>query len=105
MRLPVLYAGVYVVRCGAAALPVGAFFARPRAGALADVPLVLVRLVGCAEHAALEVNTSLFSLHRARAASWLLLVLSGAWAGVAVAAPAARAIGSIDAGVARSFAG
>ncbi|WP_256859392.1 hypothetical protein [Burkholderia cenocepacia] len=72
MRLSVLYAGVYVALCGAAALPVGAFIGLPRAGALADVPLVLVMLVACAEHAALEVNTWLFSLHRVRAASWVL---------------------------------
>ncbi|MBR8138448.1 lipopolysaccharide biosynthesis protein [Burkholderia cenocepacia] len=96
MWLSVLYAGVYVALCGAAALPVGAFIGLPRAGALADVPLVLVMLVACAEHAALEVNTWLFSLHRVRAASWVLFARTGAWAGVALAALAARAIVSID---------
>ncbi|MDN7643712.1 MULTISPECIES: hypothetical protein [Burkholderia cepacia complex] len=83
-------------RASAAALPVGAFTGLPQAGALADVPLVLVMLVACAEHAALEVNKWLFSLHRVRAASWLLFARTSAWAGVAVAALAARAIVSID---------
>jgi O-antigen/teichoic acid export membrane protein len=96
VRLSLLYAGVYVLLCAVAALPVDAL-GPPQAGVLSDMPLVLVMLVACAEHAALEVNTWLFSLHRARAASWLLFVRTGAWAGVAVAALAARAIDSIDA--------
>ncbi|KFL53442.1 polysaccharide biosynthesis protein [Burkholderia pyrrocinia] len=95
VRLSVLYAGVYALLCGVAALPVDAFGAA-RIGALPDMQLPLVVLVACAEHAALEVNTWLFSLHRARAASWLLFVRTGAWAGVAIGALATRAIDSID---------
>ncbi|MCA7994978.1 oligosaccharide flippase family protein [Burkholderia cepacia] len=90
VRLSVLYAGVYALLCGVAALPIGT------PGALRDVPLPLVALVACAEHAALEVNTWLFSLHRARAASWLLFVRTGAWAGVAIGALTVRAIMSIE---------
>ncbi|KAG8150848.1 lipopolysaccharide biosynthesis protein [Burkholderia catarinensis] len=95
VRVSVLYAGAYVLLCGVAALPLDAFGAS-RIGALPDMPLVLVALVACAEHAALEVNTWLFSLHRTRAASWLLFVRTGAWAGVAIAALTAGAIDSID---------
>ncbi|WP_175778148.1 lipopolysaccharide biosynthesis protein [Burkholderia cenocepacia] len=96
VRLSVLYAGVYLLLCGVAALTGSGRFGTPQAGLLAGTPLVLVALVACAEHAALEVNTWLFSLHRARAASWLLFVRTGAWAGVAIAALTARAIDSID---------
>lgn len=95
VRLSVLYALVYALLCGAAALPVGAWGAA-HVDALADARLLPVVLVACAEHAALEVNTWLFSLHRARAASWLLFVRTGAWAGVAIAALALRTIDSID---------
>ncbi|WP_343726415.1 lipopolysaccharide biosynthesis protein [Burkholderia seminalis] len=90
VRLSVLYAGVYALLCGVATLPIAA------PGALRDVPLLLVALVACAEHAALEVNTWLFSLHRARAASWLLFVRTGAWAGVAIGALTLRAIASVE---------
>ncbi|QTO21701.1 lipopolysaccharide biosynthesis protein [Burkholderia seminalis] len=90
VRLSALYAGVYALLCGVATLPI----ATP--GALRDVPLLLVALVACAEHAALEVNTWLFSLHRARAASWLLFVRTGAWAGVAIGALTLRAIASVE---------
>lgn len=90
VRLSVLYAGVYALLCGVATLPI----ATP--GALRDVPLLLVALVACAEHAALEVNTWLFSLHRARAASWLLFVRTGAWAGVAIGTLTLRAIASVE---------
>ncbi|AOI77005.1 lipopolysaccharide biosynthesis protein [Burkholderia sp. NRF60-BP8] len=95
VRLSVLYALVYALLCGAAALPVGAWGAA-HVDALAVARLLPVVLVACAEHAALEVNTWLFSLHRARAASWLLFVRTGAWAGVAIAALALRTIDSID---------
>ncbi|MBR8398813.1 oligosaccharide flippase family protein [Burkholderia cenocepacia] len=95
VRLSVLYAGVYALLCGIAVLPIDALGA-PRIGTLQNMPLLLVVLVACAEHAALEVNTWLFSLHRARAASWLLFVRTGAWAGVAIGALTAGAIGSID---------
>ncbi|MET3631995.1 oligosaccharide flippase family protein [Burkholderia sp. 572] len=95
VRLSVLYAGVYALLGGIAALPVDTLGAA-RFGALSDMPLLLVTLVACAEHAALEVNTWLFSLHRARAASWLLFVRTGAWAGIAIAALTAQAIDSID---------
>lgn len=91
VRLSGLYLCVYLLLCCAAALPIGPF------GGLAGTPLVLVALVACAEHAALEVNTWLFSLHLPRAASWLLFVRTGAWAGVAIAALSAGATRSIDA--------
>lgn len=95
VHLSVLYAGTYLLLCSAAA-SVRVLFDQPQAGLLANTPLVLVALVACAEHAALEVNTWLFSLHRARAASWLLFVRTGAWAGIAIAALTIRAIHSID---------
>ncbi|AOL05799.1 lipopolysaccharide biosynthesis protein [Burkholderia contaminans] len=96
VQLSVLYAGAYLLLCGAAALPGSGRIGQAQIGLLADTPLMLVAFVACAEHAALEVNTWLFSLHRARAASWLLFVRTGAWAGVAIAALTARAIDSID---------
>ncbi|WP_027782071.1 MULTISPECIES: lipopolysaccharide biosynthesis protein [Burkholderia] len=95
VRLFGLYGGVYAMLCGLAALPGWASGAW-RVAALPGMPLVLVALIACAEHAALEVNTWLFSLHRTRAASWLLFVRAGAWAGVAIAALAAGAIDSIN---------
>ncbi|KAB0642765.1 polysaccharide biosynthesis protein, partial [Burkholderia territorii] len=95
VRLSVLYAGVYALLGGLAVLP-GHAFGPLRLGALPDMPLALVALVACAEHAALEVNTWLFSLHRARAASWLLFVRTGGWAAVAIAALTTGTIGSID---------
>ncbi|KWO47972.1 polysaccharide biosynthesis protein [Burkholderia sp. MSMB1459WGS] len=95
VRLSVLYAGVYTLLCGLVMLP-GHAFGPLHPGALPDMSLALVALVACAEHAALEVNTWLFSLHRARAASWLLFVRTGAWAGVAIVALTTGTIGSID---------
>ncbi|HEB3534728.1 polysaccharide biosynthesis protein [Burkholderia cenocepacia] len=90
------YGVVYAALCAPLAVP--GWAARVlHVAALPDLPLVLVALIACAEHAALEINTYLFSLHRARVASWLLFVRSGAWAGVAIAALAAGAIGSIEA--------
>lgn len=94
VRLSMLYACVYVLLCGLAALPVDAFGAH--LAALSGTSLLVVVLVACAEHAALEVNTWLFSLHRPRAASWLLFVRTGAWAGIAIGALTVHAIDSID---------
>ncbi|MCA8022946.1 polysaccharide biosynthesis protein [Burkholderia metallica] len=95
-RLFVLYGFVYAALCAPLAVP-GWAAGMLHVATLPNLPLALVALIACAEHAALEVNTYLFSLHRARAASWLLFVRTGAWAGVAIAALAVGAIGSIDA--------
>lgn len=55
-----------------------------------------VATVAISEHAALETNSWLFSLHRTRAASILLFVRTGAWAGVAVLGLIAGAIRTIE---------
>src|SRR5579864_1428047 len=55
-----------------------------------------VAAVAVSEHGALETNSWLFSLHRARAASILLFFRTGAWAGVAVLGLIAGAIRTIE---------
>ncbi|WP_175831030.1 polysaccharide biosynthesis protein [Burkholderia cepacia] len=55
-----------------------------------------VLLVALSEHAAFEVNGWLFSLHQPRAASFLLFVRTGAWAGIACAGLLTGVVPSID---------
>lgn len=95
-RLFVLYGAVYAVLCLPLAVP-GWVAGLLRFAALPDTPLWLIALIACAEHAALEINTYLYSLHRPRAATWLLFLRTGAWAGVAIAALVLRLIQSIEA--------
>ncbi|RDS81666.1 polysaccharide biosynthesis protein [Dyella monticola] len=95
-RLFALYGTVYALLCllmAASGLVSGPW----RVSALPTTPLWLIALVACAEHAALEVNSYVYALHRTHAATWLLFVRTGAWAGVAIAALMLHAIGSIEA--------
>ncbi|MBM2769076.1 lipopolysaccharide biosynthesis protein [Burkholderia anthina] len=63
-----------------------------------SIPLAwCVLLVTLSEHAALEVNGWLFSLHRPRAGSILLFVRAGTWSGLASAALLTGAMHSIEA--------
>ncbi|WP_174769974.1 polysaccharide biosynthesis protein [Paraburkholderia hayleyella] len=81
--LAVLYAALYLVLCGAIALALS-FGLSARIGLHAPL-LWGVALVALSEHAALEANSYVFSLHRAAAASVLLFVRTGAWASIAIA--------------------
>ncbi|WP_321958993.1 lipopolysaccharide biosynthesis protein [Burkholderia cenocepacia] len=74
---------------------------------LAGLPAYLpwcVLLVALSEHAAFEANSWMFSLHRPRAASLLLFVRTGAWAGLASAGLLAGMLRSIEAVFALWFA-
>ncbi|WP_431208300.1 oligosaccharide flippase family protein [Burkholderia cepacia] len=55
-----------------------------------------VLLVALSEHAAFEANGWLFSLHQPRAASLLLFVRTGAWAGIACAGLLTGVVPSIE---------
>ncbi|CAG9238462.1 Polysaccharide biosynthesis protein [Paraburkholderia tropica] len=55
-----------------------------------------VMLVAFSEHAGLETNSWVFSLHRARAGAIFLFVRTGAWAGVAVLGLMVGAVHSIE---------
>jgi O-antigen/teichoic acid export membrane protein len=95
-RLFALYIAVYALLCLPLAAP-GVASRLLHLAALPNTPLWLVALVACAEHAALEVNSYLYSLHRPNAASWLLFLRTGAWAAVAIAALMFHQMGSIEA--------
>jgi O-antigen/teichoic acid export membrane protein len=95
-KLFALHVAVYALLCVPLTMP-GLTAGLLRVTALPNMSVWPVALVACAEHAALEVNTYLYSLHQTRAATWLLFVRTGAWAGVAIAALMFHMIGSIQA--------
>ncbi|MCA8318826.1 lipopolysaccharide biosynthesis protein [Burkholderia cepacia] len=97
-RLCVVYGALYVLLAAALAVVT---LNEPAATLLArfGLPASLawsVLLVALSEHAAFEANGWLFSLHQPRAASLLLFVRTGAWAGIACAGLLCGAMQSIE---------
>ncbi|UXU89848.1 lipopolysaccharide biosynthesis protein [Burkholderia sp. S-53] len=97
-RLCVAYGALYLLLAAALAI---ATLNETAAALLArfGLPVSLawsVLLVALSEHAAFEANGWLFSLHRPRAASLLLFVRTGAWAGIACAGLLAGIVQSIE---------
>ncbi|WP_412025439.1 lipopolysaccharide biosynthesis protein [Burkholderia cepacia] len=97
-RLCVVYGALYLLLAAALAV---ATLNETAAALLArfGLPMSLawsVLLVALSEHAAFEANGWLFSLHQPRAASLLLFVRTGAWAGIACAGLLAGVVQSIE---------
>jgi O-antigen/teichoic acid export membrane protein len=92
--LRVVYFGFYLVVAIALAVALSYGWL---ADATADMRLPgLVFLVAVSEHYSFEVNTYLFSIHRARVASAMLFLRTGGWTVLAIAGLVSSLFGSID---------
>jgi O-antigen/teichoic acid export membrane protein len=94
-RLFGLYGAMYIVLCAGVWLILAADSTEHWLGAARHSLLWLVA-VAILEHCAVEANSCVFSLHRAKTGSMLLFVRTGAWASVAIGGLLAGLIRTIE---------